>query len=143
MLVEAPAASVGRQHRDLILVRASDGRLSLSGWLDKSRIIWTFFSADGENFFRKNILRSCNSAASSPFATSQADICGKSVSAISARTWLAWVRDDAIFFNLNWTSARRNHMVASTMENVGSLRWWMAGGVAAGEAGSVGEEAVS
>ena len=58
MLVEAPAASGGRQHRDLILVRASDGRLSLSGWLDKSRIIWTLFSVDGENFFRKNILRS-------------------------------------------------------------------------------------
>ena len=58
MLVEAPATSGGRQHRDLILVRASDGRWSPSGWLDKSRIIWTLFSVDGENFFKINSLRS-------------------------------------------------------------------------------------
>ena len=54
---------------------------------------------------------------------------------MAARTWSAWVRDDIIFFNLNWASARRNHMVALMVENVGSLRWWMAGGMAADEGG--------
>ena len=102
MLAEAPAASGGRRHRDLISVRASDGRWSESGWLDKSRIIWTLFLADGENFFKRNSLRSLYSIAALPFASSQADICGNSVSGIAARTWSAWVRDDVIF-NLNCT----------------------------------------
>ena len=105
MLAEAPAASGGSQHRDLISVRASDGHWSPSGWLDKSRIIWTLFSADGENFFTRNVLRSLYSTVVSPFASSQADICGKSVSGMVARTWSAWVQDDVIFFNQNWTSA--------------------------------------
>ena len=112
MLAEAPAASGGRQHSDLISVRASNGRWSLCGWLDKSRIIWTLFSADGENFFRRNSLRSLYSTASLPFASSQADICGNSVSGMAARMWSAWARDDVIFFNLNWTSARQNYMAA-------------------------------
>ena len=143
MLVEAPAASGGRQHRDIITIRASDGCWSPGGWLDKSRIIWTLSLADGENFFRRNILRSLYLTASSPFASSQADICGKSVSGMAARMWSAWVQDDIIFVNLNWTSARRNHMAASMVENVRSLRWWMAGGVAAGRAESAEEEAVA
>ena len=142
MLEEAPAASGGRRHRDLILARASDGRWSPSGWLDKSSIIWTLFSADGENLFRRNSMRSLYLTALSPFVSSQADICGNSVPGMAARMWSAWVRDDVIFFNLNWTSALKNHMMASTVENVGSLRWWMAGGVAAGKAESAGEEAM-
>ena len=138
MLAEAPAASGGRRHRDLISVRASDRRWSPSSWLDKSRIIWTLFSVDGENSFRRNILRSLYSTALLPFASSQADICGKSESGMAAKTW-----DDVIFFNLNWTSAWRNQMAAATVENVGSLRWWMAGSMATGEAGSAGEEVVA
>ena len=55
---EVPVSSGGRQQRDLISLRASDGLWSLSGWLDRSRIIWTRRSAEGENFCRRNALRS-------------------------------------------------------------------------------------
>ena len=33
------------------------------------------------------------------------------------------MQDDVTFFSLNWISARQNHMAASTVENVGSLKW--------------------
>ena len=139
ILAEAPAASGGRRQRDLISVRASYGRWSPSSWFDKSRIIWTLLSVDGENFFSRNALRSWYSIASSPFASSQEDICGKSVSGMAARTWSAWVREDIAFFSLNWTSARRNHMAASTVENVVSLKWKApAGEAVAVEAASAG-----
>ena len=89
IFAKAPAASGGRRQRDLISVRASDERWSPSGWLDKSRIIWTFLSADGENFFRRNALRSWYSIMLLPFPSRQVDICGKSVSEMAARTWSA------------------------------------------------------
>ena len=54
--------------------------------------------ADGENFFRRKVLRSSYSIASSPLELSQVDICGKRVSGMAARTW---VRDDVIFLSLN------------------------------------------
>ena len=69
-LAEAPTASGRRRQRDLISVRASDGRWCPSGWFNKSRIIWTLLSADGENFFSRNSLRSWYSIALSPFASS-------------------------------------------------------------------------
>ena len=45
------------------------------------------------------------------------------------------------FFNQNWTSARRNQMEASMVENIGNLKWWMARRKAAGEEVSAGKEA--
>ena len=122
ILAETPAALGRMRQRDLISVRASDGRRSLSGWFDKSRIIWTLLSADGENFFSRNALRSWYSIASSSFVSRQVDVCGMSVSGMAARTWSVWVREDVTFFSLNWTSARPNHMAASMVENVGSLK---------------------
>ena len=86
ILAEVPVLSGGRQQRDLISVRASDGLRSPSGGLDRSRIIWTRHSAEGENFCRRNALRSWYSIASSPFALSQVDICVKIVSGMAART---------------------------------------------------------
>ena len=80
IFAEVPVSSGGRRQRDLISVRASDGLWSLSGWLDKSRIIWTHRSAEGENFCRRNALRPWYSISPSPFASSQVDICGKIVS---------------------------------------------------------------
>ena len=122
IFLEVPVSSGGRQQRDLISVRASDGLWSPSGWLDRSRIIWTRHSAEGENFCRRNALRSWYSIASSPFASSQVDICGKIVSGMAARTWSAWVWEDFTLRRRNCTSARRNHIAASTVENVGSLK---------------------
>ena len=139
ILAESPAASEGRRHRDLISVTASGGRWSPSGWFDKLKIIWTLLSADGENFFSRNALRFWCSTASSPFASSQVDICEKCVPGMEARTWSAWVQDDITFFSRNWTSARLNHMAASTMENVGSLKWKApVGGAVAVESASAG-----
>ena len=86
IFAEVPVSSGGRRQRDLISVRASDGLWSPSGWLDRSRIIWTRHSAKGENFCRGNALRSWYSIASSPFASSQVDICVKIVSGMVART---------------------------------------------------------
>ena len=123
ILAKAPAVSGRRRQRDLISVWALDGRWSPSDWFYKSRIIWNLLSADGENFFSSNALRSWYSIASLPLASSQVDICGKSVSGMAARTWSAWVREEVTFFSLNWTSAWRNHMAASMVENVGSLKW--------------------
>ena len=123
ILAEAPAVLGGRRQRDLISVRALDGRWSQSGWFDKSRTSWTPLSADGENFFSRNGSRSWYSIVSSPFALSQVDICRKSVSGMAARTWSAWVWEDVTFFSLNWTLAWRNHMAVLTVENVGNLKW--------------------
>ena len=86
IFAEVPVSSGGRQQRNLISVRASDGLWSPSGWLDRSRIIWTRCSIEGENFCRRNALRSWYSIASLPFASSQVDICVKIVSGMAART---------------------------------------------------------
>ena len=76
----------------------------------------------------------------SPLESNQSDIWGKSVSGMAARTWSACVREFVTFFRRNWTSARQNQMDASTVENVGSLKWWTNCGEAAGEevSGSAG-----
>ena len=58
IFAEVPASSGGRRQIDLISVRASDGLWSPNGWLDRSRIIWMCRSAEGENFCRRNALRS-------------------------------------------------------------------------------------
>ena len=44
------------------------------------------------------------------------------MSGMAARTWSAWVWEDVTLRRLNCTSARRNHIAASTIENVGSLK---------------------
>ena len=85
IFAEVPVLSGGKRQRDLISVRASDGLWSLSGWLDRSRIIWMSRSAERENFCRRNALRSWYSIASSPFASSHVDICGKIVSWMEER----------------------------------------------------------
>ena len=43
-------------------------------------------SAEGENFCTRNALRSWYSLTSLPFASSQVDICGKSLSGMAERT---------------------------------------------------------
>ena len=91
IFAEVPVSSGGRRQRDLISVRVSDGLWSPRGWLDRSRINWTRRSAEGENFCRRNALRSWYSIVSLPFASSQEDIRGKIVSGMAARTWSAWV----------------------------------------------------
>ena len=63
---------------------------------------------------------------------------GKNVSGMAARMWSACVQEIAIFFRQNWTSAQRNQMEASTVKNVGRVKWWTNCGEAAGEA--AGEE---
>ena len=85
IFAEVPVLSGGRRQRNLISVRVSDGLRSLSGWLDRSNIIWMRRTAEGENFCRRNALRSWYSIASSPFVLSQVDICGKIVSGMEAR----------------------------------------------------------
>ena len=74
----------------------------------------------------------------SPLESNQSDIRGKSVSGMAARTWLACVQEFVTFFRRNWTSARQNQIEASTVENIGSLKWWTNCGEAAGEV--AGEE---
>ena len=86
IFAEVPVSSGGGWQRDLILVRASDGLWSPSGWLDRSRIIWMCRSAEGENFCRRNAWRCLYSIALSPFMLSQVDICVKIVSGMAART---------------------------------------------------------
>ena len=103
-------------------MRASDGLWSPSGWLDRSRIIWTRHSAEGENFCRRNALRSWYSIASSPFASRQVDICGKIVSGMVARTWSAWVWKEPYFPKAELYFGAINHIAASTIKNVVSLK---------------------
>ena len=86
IFAEVQVSSGERRQRDLISVRASESLCSLSGWLDRLRIIWMHRSAEGENFCRRNALGSWYSIASSPFVSSQVDICGKIVSGMEART---------------------------------------------------------
>ena len=85
IFADVPVSSGGMQQRDLILVRALDGLWSPNDWLDRSRIIWMRRSAEGENFCRRNALRSWYSIASSPFASSQVGICVKIVSGMAER----------------------------------------------------------
>ena len=119
IFAEVLVSSGGRQQRDLISVRASDALWSPSGWLNRSRIIWMRRSAEGENFCRRNALRSWYSIASLPFVSSQVDIFGKIVSGMAARTW-SW--EDLTLRRRNCTLARQNHTAASSVENVGSLK---------------------
>ena len=65
----------------------------------------------------------------------------KRVLGMVARPGSACVLEFVSFFKQNWTSARQNQMEALMVENIGSLKWWVDGGVAAGEQVSDGEEA--
>ena len=114
IFAEVPVSSGGRRQRDLISVRASDGFWSLSSWLDRSRIIWTLRSAEGENFCRRNALRSSRQAKRT----------------FVGRLCLGWRRGcDQPWYGSNSLSEggivlrpRRNHIAAHTVENVGSLK---------------------